>query len=107
MEIFGIGSAEFVVLLVIAVLITGPKGMAQILRLFKQGVEMVKQFSAKLRRESNLGALAAELNLDPSKLDLRQYDPRALVREAVREEMEEWSKQAASLGPAPQTGEKP
>jgi sec-independent protein translocase protein TatB len=100
MELFGISTAEFLVLLVLAVLVTGPKGLVQILRLFRKAIGQFRAFSAKLREETNLGGIAADLKLDPAQLDLRQYDPRAMVRQAVREEMEAWSRQAA-LGPAP------
>jgi sec-independent protein translocase protein TatB len=98
MELFGINSAEFFVLVVLAVLVTGPKGVVQVIRLFRQGLAWLRSWSAKLRQETDVSKLAADLNFDPAKLDLRQYDPRAMVREAVREEMEAWAQQAR-LGP--------
>jgi sec-independent protein translocase protein TatB len=94
-ELFGISGTEFLVLVVVAVLVTGPKGVVQLFRLFRQGLDLFRSWSAKIRGDTNLAGLAKELNLDPEKLDLRQYDPRSLVRQAVKEEMDAWAKHAA------------
>jgi sec-independent protein translocase protein TatB len=98
MELFGINSAEFLVILILALVVVGPKGFVQVWRGFKKLLAYLRAFSAKLRAETDLQALAADLKIDPAKLDLRQYDPRAMVRAAVREEMEAWAQQAR-LGP--------
>lgn len=102
MELFGISGSEFLVLVILAVLVAGPKGAVQALALLKKGLASFREWNARLRRETSLGDLAADLNLGPGGLDLSQYDPRALVRQTVKEEMEAWARQADSSPPAGQ-----
>ncbi|MDR1264853.1 MAG: hypothetical protein LBK42_04625 [Propionibacteriaceae bacterium] len=105
MELFGINSAEFVVLLVLAVIVIGPKGLVQAFKLFRRALAAFRAWSAKLRQGTNLAGIAADLKLDPAQLDWRQYDPRVLVRQTVREEMDAWAKQAVGVGSAPTSPE--
>lgn len=111
MSFFGINGSEFLILLVIGVLVIGPKGVAEALRAFTAGVAWVKKWSSKLREESQASMASTGLSdIDISKLDIRQYDPRRIIREAVQEEMDAWMKQmkeqgttsSASPPPAPQ-----
>ncbi|MDR2454046.1 MAG: hypothetical protein LBD51_05790 [Bifidobacteriaceae bacterium] len=97
MELFGVSGSEFLVLVVLVILVSGTKGAAQTMALLKKGLSSFKAWNARLRQESNLGAVAADLNIRPESLDLRQYDPRRMVREAVREEMDAWMKQTSPL----------
>ena len=101
MNLFGVSSVELVVILVVVVLTIGPKGLAQALRAFRQAVDLVRSWSARLREEARRDAVGLD-DVDLSRLDLRQYDPREIVRQAVREEMEAWTTQAA-----PQPGDHP
>ncbi|MDR1634303.1 MAG: hypothetical protein LBS27_05170 [Bifidobacteriaceae bacterium] len=96
MELFGISGSEFLVLVVLAVLVAGPKGAVQGLAALKKGLAAFRAWNARLRQDSDLGAVAADLKIGPGGLDLSQYDPRALVRQAVKEEMDAWARQADS-----------
>ena len=92
MEFFGINATEFVVLATVVVLVLGPKGLAQALAAFRRGVEYFRTLSARLREESGMRDGAAALGeLGLKDLDLRQYDPREILRQAVREEMTAWT----------------
>ncbi|MDR2374476.1 MAG: hypothetical protein LBD77_10390 [Bifidobacteriaceae bacterium] len=101
MELFGISGSEFLVLVVLAVLVAGPKGVVQALALLKSALAKFREWSGRLRQDGNITALAADLNIRPENFDLSQYDPRALVRQAVREEMQAWAEQ---VDPSPRTG---
>ncbi|WP_324653576.1 hypothetical protein [Georgenia sp. H159] len=114
MNLFGVSSVELVILLVVVVLTIGPKGLAQALRGFRQAVGFVRSWSARLREEAQRESVDVGLDgLDLSRLDLRQYDPREIVRQAVREEMEAWTAQSApgsapaTPDPGPRSGHKP
>ncbi|MDR1825826.1 MAG: hypothetical protein LBR27_10965 [Bifidobacteriaceae bacterium] len=103
MELFGINTGEFLVLVVVAALLIGPKSVVQAMSLFKRFIAWLRSLSAKLREETARGEHAGLAEIDLSGLDLRQYDPRALVRQAVREEMEAWTKATAAPGSQAQT----
>lgn len=96
MNLFGVSSVELVVILVVVVLTIGPQGLAQALRAFRQVVDLGRSWSARLREEAQRDAVGLDdVDLgDLGRLDLRQYDPREIVRQAVREEMEAWTRQA-------------
>ncbi|MDR1428135.1 MAG: hypothetical protein LBJ08_10350 [Bifidobacteriaceae bacterium] len=100
MEFFGISGSELAVLVVLIVLVSGPKGVTQLFALLKRALAGFRAWNARLRQGTNLSALASELRLDGATLDLRQYDPRSLVREAVREEMKAWTAHAAATAAA-------
>jgi sec-independent protein translocase protein TatB len=97
MELFGINTGEFLVLVVVAALLIGPKSLVQLMDLFKRGLAWLRSWSGRLREETARGEHAGLAQLDLSGLDLSEYDPRALVRQAVREEMEAWSKATSGL----------
>lgn len=83
-----INGGEFVVLLVLAALLIGPERLpgyaAQLAALVRRGKAFV--LDAKSRVDTELGG---ELNdVDWSKLDPRQYDPRRIVREALLDDDE-------------------
>ncbi|MBM7825569.1 sec-independent protein translocase protein TatB [Arcanobacterium pluranimalium] len=92
MEFFGISGTEFVVILLVALLVLGPKSIAQFLHVFKNGVTKAKQFSARLREESRAENYVPSIDL--SEFDVRGLDPRQIIRDAVQEEMQAWMKQA-------------
>ncbi|MDN5963855.1 MAG: hypothetical protein L0H81_04860 [Actinomyces sp.] len=90
---FGINGAEFLVILLVAALVVGPEGVVQALRTFKSVIATLKGWSARLREETRHDMSDVTLpGIDWSNIDLREYDPREMVRQAVREEMEEWMK---------------
>lgn len=110
MNLFGITSVELVILLVVVVLVLGPSGFTQAVRGFRRGVDLVRSWSARLREETRRESAAVGLDdLDLSSLDLRQYDPREIVREAVREEMDAWMRQSSAQpsGPGPKSDNPP
>lgn len=108
---FGFSGGELLVVLVVAALVMGPKNVAQALYGLRKLLDVVRQWSAKLRQEtafdlSSLGINPADVE-KLKNLDLSQYDPRQMVREAVQEEMNAWitaSNGAAAAGKAAAAG---
>lgn len=101
MEVFGISGAEFLVICVVVILVGGADTAWQLLRGCKALIQCAKNYSAQLRETAKLretsqqltnvdiGISAAELN---TLLELKKYDPRQLIREAIQEELSEWNK---------------
>ena len=100
---FGITGGEMLLLLFVIVVFLGPKGFKQAVDAFKKVVAWGRSASTRLREDSqiNLGDMGLS-ELDLSDLDLKQYDPREIVRQAVREEMEAWMN-ATKQQPSPIT----
>lgn len=103
----GISGGEFLVLLVVGALVLGPKNIAEALRAMRKGIEALRQWSAGMRAgaDGELGVAEKEVAA-LANLDLRQLDPRRIVREAVRDEMEEWMAMAGAGGAGPSSSEK-
>lgn len=80
---FGINGWEFVIIIVVAMLVIGPErlpGYAEQLGSFvRRGRDMLQ--TAKARVDDELGPEFSDV--DWSKLDPRQYDPRKIVRDAL------------------------
>ena len=97
---FGINGAEFFVILVVVALVVGPDGVIQALKTFKSLIAAARGWSATLREETrrDMGDVSLP-NMDWSSFDLREYDPREMVRQAVREEMAEWMKTGSPSRP--------
>ncbi|OLT54367.1 twin-arginine translocase TatA/TatE family subunit [Cellulosimicrobium sp. CUA-896] len=83
---FGINGAEFVVLLVVAVLVIGPERLPHYAEQLGGFVRSARGYlrDAKARVDEEIGAEVGDV--DWSKLDPRQYDPRRIVREALLED---------------------
>jgi sec-independent protein translocase protein TatB len=81
--VFGINGAEFVVLLVVAVVIIGPERLPRYAEQLGSFVRSARGYlrDAKARVDTELGDELGDV--DWSKLDPRQYDPRRIVREAL------------------------
>jgi sec-independent protein translocase protein TatB len=81
--VFGINGAEFVVLLVVAVIVIGPERLPRYAEQLGAFVRTARGFlkDAKSRVDEELGPEVGDV--DWSKLDPRQYDPRRIVREAL------------------------
>lgn len=95
----GISGGEFLVLLVVGALVLGPKNIAEALRTMREGIEALRQWSAGMRAEAGGELGVAEKEVAAlANLDFRQLDPRRIVREAVREEMEAWMAMADAGG---------
>jgi sec-independent protein translocase protein TatB len=80
--VFGINGWELVIILVVAMLVIGPERLPvyaeQLGSLVRRGRDLLQ--TAKARVDDELGP---EFNdVDWSKLDPRQYDPRKIVRHA-------------------------
>ena len=105
---FGISGSELLLLLFVAVVFLGPKGFKQAIDAFRKLVAWGKSASARLREDSqlNLGDMGLS-DLDLSDLDLKQYDPREIVRQAVREEMEAWGKTSQQRPQGPSSAPRP
>jgi putative alginate regulatory protein algP len=103
----GISGGEFLVLLVVGALVLGPKNIAEALRAMRKGIEALRQWSAGMRAgaDGELGVAEKEVAA-LANLDLRQLDPRRIVREAVRDEMEAWMAMAGAGGAGPSSSEK-
>ena len=95
------------VLLVVGALVLGPKNIAEALRAIRKGIEALRQWSAGMRAgaDGELGVAEKEVAA-LAKLDLRQLDPRRIVREAVRDEMEAWMAMAGAGGVGSSSSEK-
>jgi sec-independent protein translocase protein TatB len=81
--VFGINGWELVIILVVAMLVIGPERLPvyaeQLGSLVRRGRDLLQ--NAKSRVDDELGP---EFNdVDWSKLDPRQYDPRKIVRDAL------------------------
>lgn len=95
MEFFGISGSELLLILVVGVIILGPRHAAQGLMWFKRAIDWMRAWSARLREETK--ATKDGVKIDLSDFDPRQYDPRRMIKEAVAEEMELWMEQAAQM----------
>lgn len=98
----GINGTELVVLVVVALVVIGPdrlpQAAEQLARLVRELKRMAQGATETIREE--LGPEVADLDL--SKLDIRQYDPRRIVREALLEDVP-----APSPRPRERSGEAP
>ena len=78
MDVFGINGGEFMVLLVVAVFVIGPKRMpeyaAKLAKLIRQLRALADTAKVQLREQ---------MGPDFGDVDWTQYDPRRIVREAL------------------------
>ncbi|MFC8597866.1 MULTISPECIES: Sec-independent protein translocase family protein [unclassified Isoptericola] len=83
---FDINGGELLIIVVLAVLLIGPERLpgyaAQLASLVKRGRSLLRD--AKERVDTELGPEFKDV--DWSKLDPRQYDPRRIVREALMDD---------------------
>ncbi|MHA7133975.1 twin-arginine translocase TatA/TatE family subunit [Oerskovia turbata] len=80
---FGINGWEFGIILVVAVIVIGPERLPKYAEQLGAFVRTARGFlkDAKARVDDELGDQVGDV--DWSKLDPRQYDPRRIVREAL------------------------
>lgn len=81
---FGVGLPEFAVLAFIAVLVFGPDKLPELARQAGQLVRKGRSMARSARDE-----LRAELGPDYADLELRDLDPREIVRRHIAEALEE------------------
>ena len=81
--LFGINGAEFLILLVIAVVVVGPERLPRYAEQLAHGVRRLRHFlgDAKERVQTELGDDVKDVDWEA--LDPRRYDPRRIVREAL------------------------
>ncbi len=92
--------SEFLVLILLAFIILGPKQLPEYARKLARLVVQVRRMAndAKGQLKEQLGPEYEELNW--RQYDPRQYDPRRIVREALLEPLDE----AVALGDTPAKG---
>ncbi len=94
---FGINGAEFLVIMVIAIIVIGPERLPQYAQQFRQWVVRGRDYVTK-----HQAAISDELggDVDWSALDPRRYDPRHIVREAFAEQPGKTAQSTAHSRPA-------
>jgi sec-independent protein translocase protein TatB len=85
--VFGVNGAEFLILVVVALLVVGPERLPGYAEQLGVWVRSLRRFmaTAKERVASELGEEVAEV--DWASLDPRRYDPRRIVREALLDDL--------------------
>jgi sec-independent protein translocase protein TatB len=99
--VFGINGAEFIVLLVVAVVVIGPERLPRYAEQLGSFVRSARGYlrEAKARVDAEIGDEISDV--DWSKLDPRQYDPRRIVREALLDDEPVRERVAPPPPPAP------
>jgi len=82
--VFGVGLPEFAVIAVIAIFVFGPDKLPDLARQAGRMARQVKQMANNARDE-----LREELGPEYADLELRDLDPREIVRRHITEAMEE------------------
>jgi sec-independent protein translocase protein TatB len=82
--VFGIGLGELAVIAFIAILVTGPERLPVLARQAGRMLRQVKIMATSARDE-----LRSELGPEFSDLELRDLDPRTIIRKHITEAMED------------------
>ncbi len=81
---FGVGLPEFLVIFVVAILVFGPDRLPEFARQAGRLVRQVRQFTQAARDD-----LRTELGPEFADLELRDLDPRQMVRKHILDAMDE------------------
>lgn len=86
--VFGISGPEFLVLLLVVIVVVGPRRLPEYTRRLTQFVRRLRLFldSAREQIAQEVGPELGELNLED--LNPRNYDPRKIVRDALGEDLD-------------------
>ncbi len=86
--VFGISGSEFLVLLLVVIVVVGPRRLPEYTRRLTQLVRRLRLFldNAKEQIAQEVGPELGELNLED--LNPRNYDPRKIVRDALGEDLD-------------------
>lgn len=87
MEIFGISTWEFLILIVLAAVLIGPERLPEYLAKFRTFVRSARDMAegAKTQLKEQMGPEFQDV--DWRQYDPRQYDPRRIVRDALGEDV--------------------
>lgn len=97
---FGINGSEAIILLIIAVLVIGPKRLPDYAQKLANLVKEVRRMASGAREQIKEEVGVDLDDVDWKKLDPRQYDPRRIIREALLEDDEDHRKPVSSPAPA-------
>jgi len=86
-NMFGLSAEKFLILALLAVLILGPERLPYYAKQLGEWARKAKRMvdNAQVQMKSELGDGFEDL--DWKKLDPRQYDPRRIVRDALKDEI--------------------
>jgi sec-independent protein translocase protein TatB len=87
--VFGVGLPEFAVIAFVAVLVFGPDRLPDLARQAGQMMRKARGFANSARDE-----LRAELGPEYADLELRDLDPRTIVKKHIAEAMEDAEQEA-------------
>jgi sec-independent protein translocase protein TatB len=91
--VFDVGLAEMAVIALVAVLVFGPDKLPEFARQAGRFLRKLRDFATSTRDE-----LRSELGPEFSDLELRDLDPRAIVRRHIVEAMEEAEEESQPRG---------
>ncbi|MGZ2225329.1 Sec-independent protein translocase TatB [Glutamicibacter nicotianae] len=96
MSIAGINGNEFIVLAILAAVLLGPEKLPDYARKTATLIRQLRRLAADAEEQlrEDLGDEFEDLDL--KRLDLRQYDPRRIISDALRENLDELTGQARS-----------
>lgn len=83
---FNITGGEMVVLIVVAIVVLGPNKLPQYAKQLRELVRNVKKMADNATQQVKDELGDDFTDVDWSKLDPRQYDPRRIVRDALNED---------------------
>lgn len=95
---FGISGLQLLLILFVIAVVVGPSRLPTVAATVTKWVKTSRVQLSKLRETLDDEVGEDLKDLDLSKLDVRQYDPRKLIREAVQEELDEWKELIRPLG---------
>ena len=81
---FGITGGEAIIILIVALVIIGPERVPEYAQKFKELVKTIRGYATGATEDLKATLGPEFSDMDWRTLDPRQYDPRVIVREALR-----------------------